>query len=857
MRYLLFIVVFVVLDWPGFELQAQSMGFNLGTTRAVVVGVSDYQNQGIPNLKFAHRDAAAFAEFLKSKAGGSLTDEEMKVLLNEEATTAAMVAALDWLIEQTMEGDECIIYFSGHGDVETRTRRQLGFLLTWDSPARAYMAGAFPLFYLEEIINTLTLDKQAKVILVADACRSGKLAGSAVSGAQLTSANLAQQFSNEIKILSCQPNEYSIEGEQWGGGRGVFSFHLMNGLYGLADRNNDFQVNLMEIGRYLEDHVPEEVAPSSQIPLTVGPRSDLVSRVDPEKVELLANNDAKPSGEILASTRSPASKPAAKVEMGPEEIALLVAFREMLKEGIDLVKTDSLFQIMKTKQEFVAQLPSIKREYATALQDEVQQALNSLLDSDPYESNTFYFNPESYNLYPQFLQRSIDLLGGDHYVTPDLMAKKYFFEAFNITRLLSESDKFGKSTRDSLRTVAGKLLNQAIDIQPSASYLYYGKAFEYAHRTPSRIDSVLHYSIKANEWSPKWLLPYLGIVREYMYTLFDYPKAEEWLLKAQNINPDAFIVIEHLCWLYQTLGKQEEAKKMAEKMIELKPDLFNGYGNLGGVYFQSNDYSEARKWYEKALEQNDDPGTFVPQYYGYTLMATRKQEAGERYYDDYLQLDNAPYWLKAKASLFHGKGLINYGTKYEKAIRVLEEALKRQHAPYAIAENKIYIAQAKMKLGLWEEARTLLEECFEYEPEFINAFILGYSLMGEILEQANDLEKAEEYYKKGVDYQGSNFFKIEALYRNGLFLLRQKRMEEAREMFDLCNWMTGQKGYEGYLGLSLLHAHQKRDEEAIDFLEKALNNYYPSEEFLLAEPLYENLRKSDRFKALMNKHFPR
>ena len=39
--------------------------------------------------------------------------------------------------------------------------------------------------------------------------------------------------------MSCQPNEYSIEGEQWGGGRGAFSYHLVDALYGLADANAD------------------------------------------------------------------------------------------------------------------------------------------------------------------------------------------------------------------------------------------------------------------------------------------------------------------------------------------------------------------------------------------------------------------------------------------------------------------------------------------------------------------------------------------------------------------------------------------------------------------------------------------
>ncbi|MBK8492538.1 MAG: hypothetical protein IPL49_17025 [Saprospirales bacterium] len=62
---------------------------------------------------------------------------------------------------------------------------------------------------------------KAQVIVIADACHAGKLAGTRL-GYRATAPNLSQQFANEVKVLSCQPNEFSLEGEQWGGGRGCF-----------------------------------------------------------------------------------------------------------------------------------------------------------------------------------------------------------------------------------------------------------------------------------------------------------------------------------------------------------------------------------------------------------------------------------------------------------------------------------------------------------------------------------------------------------------------------------------------------------------------------------------------------------
>lgn len=129
-------------------------------------------------------------------------------------------------------------------------------------------------------------------MVFTDACHAGKLAGSTIGGAVATAENLARQFANEVKILSCQPNEFSVEGVQWGGGRGVFSWHLLDGLTGLADRNTDGAVNLMEIGRYLEDQVPAETAPLSQIPMIIGDRQALLARVNAPALAALQTEKA-------------------------------------------------------------------------------------------------------------------------------------------------------------------------------------------------------------------------------------------------------------------------------------------------------------------------------------------------------------------------------------------------------------------------------------------------------------------------------------------------------------------------------------------------------------------------------------
>ncbi len=61
--------------------QLNPMG-QAGVTRAVVIGVSEFQNERIPRLHYAHADARAFADFLRSTAGGALPESQIKLLLN-------------------------------------------------------------------------------------------------------------------------------------------------------------------------------------------------------------------------------------------------------------------------------------------------------------------------------------------------------------------------------------------------------------------------------------------------------------------------------------------------------------------------------------------------------------------------------------------------------------------------------------------------------------------------------------------------------------------------------------------------------------------------------------------------------
>jgi tetratricopeptide (TPR) repeat protein len=661
-------------------------------TYAVVVGISDYQDPGIPDLRFADKDAEAFANYLRSNAGGKLDNDHLKLLINQQATMAQFANALDWLWEVCKEGDQAIIYFSGHGDVEKKSLTQPGFLLCWDAPARVYMAGgAFALPMLQEVVSTLSVQNKAKVIVITDACRSGTLAGSSVGGAQATAANLSKQFGNEIKIMSCQPNEYSIEGEQWGGGRGAFSFHLIDALYGLADNNNDQFVTLQEVGRYLEDHVTNEVAPVSQVPMTIGNRNEKLTTVD--ELLLASIKSGKTNQALMLSaveSRGIEEDVLSKVDSSTRKIYSL--FKNALKHKIFLpVPTaagepvsacaDSYYEQLIKEPKLERLHSTIKRNYAAALQDDAQQVINLMLKSDIEENLISNSKQRSlkYATYPKYLERASELLGPQHYMYRSLKARKCYFEG----NILSFQHFDGEIIRDTaiVSQVIAKY-QEALHWESDLPYVYLNLGMLNG-LSLKQLDSAEYYLQKVIQSNPTWILGYSYLFNIYEklqpekarfpleqanqidsslpQLLFDwasyyrdnkqFEKAEMNLLKLLQLKEVKYCipcVHNSLGLTYSSAGRYKEAEKEYLIAYELDSTLDPIINNLGMLYFTTKRYVEAEQLLNKDLTRHPEwPNTYSNLAAVYLL--TNRQPLAETFYKKSLAIDSTHgtslYWL--------------------------------------------------------------------------------------------------------------------------------------------------------------------------------------------------------------------
>ena len=288
-----------------FQLAAQDFlnpSITKGQVYALIVGISDYEDEKVKDLSFAHRDAEAFADYLSSPAGGSVPSENISFLINKDATIGNIYAAKRNIQMKATADDLVYFYFSGHGAIEEFY--ESGFFLAYDTPFQNYLTNAIRILDINNMANVLSTKKDVKVVVITDACHSGKIS-SADEARALHGELLSKSEANEVRIASCESDQFSQEGEAWGDGRGVFSYYLINGLRGLAEMGEpDGIVTLSEIRMYLEQKIPSDVAKikaTEQVPVIKGKGMSVMGNIDEEE-------KAKVKAEVDLSKRNTIAK---------------------------------------------------------------------------------------------------------------------------------------------------------------------------------------------------------------------------------------------------------------------------------------------------------------------------------------------------------------------------------------------------------------------------------------------------------------------------------------------------------------------------------------------------------------------
>lgn len=229
---------------------------------AVVIGVSHYKDKTL-DLKYADRDAEGLYEVLQTPSGGGFEKDKMLLLTNDSATTSNVTRGLRSFLKRPAREDLVIIYFAGHGAPDPDRPKNL-YLLTYDTKREDIAGTALPMRELEISIRENLLAE--RVVLMIDACHSGGLGGdtgrrdvfdnAAVLNAYLD--GVASARPGTAVLTSAEATETAGESERWGGGHGVFTYYLLEGLKGQADASpRDGIVTVGELFEYVREKVKD------------------------------------------------------------------------------------------------------------------------------------------------------------------------------------------------------------------------------------------------------------------------------------------------------------------------------------------------------------------------------------------------------------------------------------------------------------------------------------------------------------------------------------------------------------------------------------------------------------------------
>lgn len=471
-----------------------------GDTYGLIIGISDYQN--FPDLHYADKDARAFADFLRSPAGNNTPEKNIRILTNDSAKIGFISNGLSWLKRQAKEGDRVFIYFSGHGDAINEDE---AYLLANDAPPSGddnnYLAGGVvPMNVLKNRIHELTARK-VQVIFITDACRTNELPGKA-EGVQYTFRKIMEENMGEFQMNSCSANEVSVEDTQWGGGRGVFSWYLVNGLMGLADADNDGNVSFDEIADYVKKNVTGDTKSKSsprprQTPTFFFPDNYMaVSKATKETKDralMAMKNSSSASGQLVLKGQFKFDDPTDQKNY--DQFTQFIKDKKFYSEFSDCAwkSLNELKQSTHIDQERKYDIQDIYiAEVMNYSQEQINQHLQKMLTviTPCYEEINTVF-------------QVADLAADEK---KNLMGAYYFFKAIEVAQYAESS--FRQDLNNGILWC-----DSGLAAVPNAAYLYDLKGY-IQNRGGMKFEADASYK-KAIELAPHWALPQIFLAQNF------------------------------------------------------------------------------------------------------------------------------------------------------------------------------------------------------------------------------------------------------------------------------------------------------------------------------------------------------
>lgn len=689
-------------------------------TFAMIMGISTYKF--VRPLTYADKDAEMFRDFLRSPGGGKLPEDNIYCLLNDQATSANFYTkGFQWLkVKKLQAGDRLFIYLAGHGDA---IDEEQFFYLAYDcNPAgdknNYLVGGAIQLFNLKRKIAAETA-KGVEVYFIMDACRTSELPGGAEGQSFLNTA-ISEKRAGEIIMLATGAGQQSYEDASIGAGHGLFTYYLIDGLTGEADKEGtqDNKITLEEIQKYVDKNVPsvaEQRFKRKQDPFFCCNEnsSKIVSIVDPEYLKKwleLKKLQAAGGGTAAVAPRGRGIFSSADTLL----IETYNNFNRAIKESrlTGRGSAEYYYDMMERNYpgnsytidaqstlavEFINFAQSKINLYLDCKDASSVQKLRAQIDEDEktdevtssFDRMEKVAQQEFYEV-GNMLEKAINIIKEDD---PDfarsLMGRMYFFKARGY---------FGKNRKVVDINNAFQYAYTAYASDKNAAYIL--NTLSNLHLDINRYDSAIFYAKKAIIAAPKWRYPYVTLAFCYK-TQNRADSAIKYYNKSIELdpeNPDAWVDLGHY---YYSLGRGDSAIVKYEKALALDPRNVYASNNIGWLYQERKEYDKAVQYFKRSIQA--DP-KFINAYNGISKTFYQQGE-----YDS--------------ARIYYAKAFVNYKDK-------------------SIVNN--FIGNFFRDLKVYDSAKVYYRMAADLDPNYEEA----YNNLGRSSFALKEYDSANFYYRK-------------------------------------------------------------------------------------------------------------
>ena len=211
---------------------------------ALVIGIASFEDKVIPPLSYTASDAKSFADVLLSPQYGQFKQENVHVLLNDEATTRHIKEQLNWLARSASPDDLVVVYIAAHGSPREVDTAGVSYIITHDTDigtdpnkpdVDSLYATALPMVDVANAVATRVRAERTAIFL--DTCFSGnaaqpqsKLIAPGIASGSVAPATLEhiRQGTGRIIFTASGINEESLESDSIK--HGYFTYYLVQAL---------------------------------------------------------------------------------------------------------------------------------------------------------------------------------------------------------------------------------------------------------------------------------------------------------------------------------------------------------------------------------------------------------------------------------------------------------------------------------------------------------------------------------------------------------------------------------------------------------------------------------------------------